>query len=269
MKSQTKYVALKPDSKGIVPYSNKDNETWRILYERQMKIVEGRACREFLLGLERLKLNNTRVPQCVEVSAALHDYTGWRVQPVEALISFEVFFALLSRRVFPAASFIRTRDELDYLKEPDIFHELFGHCPLLTNHEFAGFTHEVGRFGVTLDKAERAMLARLYWFTVEFGLIEHQDGLRIYGGGILSSKEESVYALESSEVRREAFDLVTVLRTPYRYDELQKTYFVIQSFEQLFDLFKTDLKTAFAKARQLGMLKAPENMKNLDDVRSC
>ncbi len=265
MSSTTAYVAKQADANGFIPYTEEEHHVWRLLYKRQVELIKGRACDAYFHGVEALGLSEQRIPQCQEVSAVLTACTGWSVKPVAALISFAEFFELLAKRQFPAASFIRSLDELDYLQEPDIFHELFGHCPLLSNHDFANFTHEVGKLGVTLDQTQRAQLARLYWFTVEFGLIKTPQGLRIYGGGILSSKTETVYALESTIAKRHMFDILQVLRTPYRYDELQKTYFVINDFSQLFNLMQQNLLEHFAKAQELGLLAQPE----LVELRSC
>jgi phenylalanine-4-hydroxylase len=261
----TLYIAKKPDANGYIHYTAEENAVWKTLYLRQVELIKDRACAQYFAGVETLGLSADHIPQCNEVSAILTQKTGWSVKPVEALISFAEFFELLANRQFPAASFIRRFDELDYLKEPDIFHELFGHCPLLTNQAFADFTHAVGILGVKLDKLQRAQLARLYWFTVEFGLINTAQGLRIYGGGILSSKTETVYALESDIPLRRSFDLLEILRTPYRYDELQKTYFIINSFTELFHLMSEDLLAYFAKAKELGLLAEPELM----ELRSC
>jgi phenylalanine-4-hydroxylase len=258
------YVAKKPDENGLVDFSKEENDVWRMLYTRQIKLLEQRACEEFTHGVHKLKLNPDRIPQLAEVSHELKKATGWQVVPVEALISFKEFFDLLAHRQFPAATFIRRIEDLDYLKEPDIFHEVFGHCPLLTHEPFANFTERIGIMGQQMTKEERVMLARLYWFTVEFGLITTPQGLRIYGGGILSSKGESVYALESPVPVREAFDLLTILRTPYRYDEMQKKYFIINSFEDLFALVNTDLRAAFSEAQRHGLITEEEI-----DVRSC
>jgi len=263
MKSHV-YQAKTPDIKGVVHYTPQEHGVWKALYERQIKLVQGRACQEFINGVEALKLSPDEIPQLPELSKRLRAITGWEVAPVKALISFAEFFELLARRQFPAATFIRLPEELDYLKEPDIFHELFGHCPLLTNQAFADFTQRVGELGLSMDKEERAMLARLYWFTVEFGLINTNDGLRIYGGGILSSKGETVYALESEIPLRRQFDLLTVLRTPYRYDEMQKNYFIINSFDELFKLVSVDLRSAFREAKAKGI-----NLTHETDVRSC
>ena len=258
------YQAKVPGKDGMVDYSESENQVWKSLYERQIKLLGDRACREFIEGVKCLGLSPERIPQLPEVSRRLKLKTGWSVEPVKALISFKEFFELLSNRKFPAATFIRLPEHIDYLKEPDIFHEIFGHCPLLTNQAFADFTQRVGEIGVEMSKEERVMLARLYWFTVEFGLINTKDGLKIYGGGILSSKGESIYALDSDVPNRRQFDLLTVLRTSYRYDEMQKNYFIINSFEELFSLINVDLKEVFREAKKQGVITDEEV-----DVRSC
>lgn len=259
-----KYISKKPDEHGLVDFSAEEHSVWQTLYKRQIKLLEGRACQEFIDGVARLQLNKQAIPQLSDVSKELKSATGWQVAPVDALISFKEFFDLLANRTFPAATFIRLPEDLDYLKEPDIFHEVFGHCPLLTEPAFADFTHRVGVMGQSMSKEERVMLARLYWFTVEFGLIQTTEGLRIYGGGILSSMGESVYALESDIPIREQFDLLTVLRTPYRYDEMQKKYFIINSFDDLFALVNVDLRDVFNEAKKYGVIE-----EIMPDVRSC
>lgn len=261
------YVAKVPDEKGYIAYTDDEHAIWKILYDRQTALVQNRACDSFFDGIKNLGLSRDHIPQCREVSSALAARTGWGVVPVEALISFEEFFKLLSERKFPAASFIRRKEELDYLKEPDIFHEIFGHGPMLTDPAFAAFTEEVGKFGLGLSKADRRMLARLYWFTVEFGLMKTPSGLRIYGAGIVSSNAETVYALESEVPQRKPFDLIEVLRMPYRYDEMQKTYFVIESVDSLYNMINGNLLEAFEEAKALGLLPDPHAEKT--DVRSC
>lgn len=262
--SKKEYVARMPDNLGNVFYDEEENQVWAELYHRQLLVIKDRACDEFVAGISALKLCPDRIPQVPEVSAILSKITGWSVAPVKALISFQEFFTLLSLRQFPAATFIRRKEELDYLKEPDIFHEIFGHCPLLTHKAFADFTHRVGVLGLDMNKKEQSMLARLYWFTVEFGLIAKKQGLRIYGGGILSSKNETIYSLESDIPKRHAFDLITVLRTQYRYDEMQKNYFIINSFDELFSLVDRDLQGEFSKAMALGVI-----TESSSDMRSC
>jgi len=248
----TNYIAKTPDAQGIIPYSAEENSVWRDLYARQIKIIENRACDEYLAGLQALNLPTDRVPQCTEVSAVLTKATGWSVVPVAALIPFGEFFELIANRKFPAASFIRKREELDYLKEPDIFHEIFGHCPLLTNPVYADFVHTYGQLGLKASKQERVLLARLFWFTIEFGLINTAKGLRVYGAGILSSKEETIYALESPLPQYKPFAALNALRTPYRHDIKQAIYFVIDSYQQIFDLIHTDIMELVAQSQQLG-----------------
>lgn len=251
----TRYTAYMPDENGLINYSTEEDKIWEILYKRQIKIIQNFACDDFIHGLENLQLKSNKVAQALEVSQQLFKTTGWVVEPVGALINFKRFFQLLSEKKFPAASFIRRQEDLDYLPEPDIFHEIFGHCPNLTDANFAEFTHKIGELGVTLEKVDYIMLARLYWFTVEFGLINTTQGLRIYGAGILSSKEETEYALLSNVPLRKKFDLVEVLRTPYRYDEKQKIYFIIDSFKDLYNLVSGEkLQRAFKKAKELGPL---------------
>jgi phenylalanine-4-hydroxylase len=266
-----RYVARSPDADGFIHYTADEHAVWTTLYERQVKIIEGRACDAYYQGVLNLDLNHHKIPQCKDVTQSLQGFTGWSVTPVAALISFKDFFDLLSQKTFPAASFIRRREDLDYLQEPDIFHEIFGHCPLLTDPAFAAFTHEIGKFGQTILPEDRKMLARLYWFTVEFGLLQNEGDLKIYGAGILSSKTETAYALESPLPERKPFDLLEVLRLPYRYDQLQKNYFIIKSFDELYSIVKGDLVHTFKEAKRLGLLPDPfaEFKPDPEDVRSC
>ena len=247
------YTAKPVDANGIAAYTDEDNSVWGTLYARQLPIVQGRGCDEYLNGLKLLNLPSDRVPQCPDVSAVLKAATGWTLEPVPALIPYDHFFHLLANRKFPAATFIRTREELDYLQEPDIFHEVFGHCPLLTNQAYADFTQTYGKLGLKANEEDRIMLARLFWFTVEFGLIQTKAGLRTYGGGILSSKSETIYCVESDIPERKPFDVIEALRTPYRIDIMQPVYFVIDSFDTLFHLAEMDLMEMIRRARELGM----------------
>ena len=232
----TKYIAKKPDESGYIHFTAEENETWKILIERQLEVVKNRACKEFIHGLEKLNLPLDRIPQCQEISAVLQQCTGFSVVPVSAIIPLKEFFRLLANRQFPAASFIRIREELDYLQEPDIFHEYFGHCPLLTDPSYADFVQWYGETALNADKHTRSILGRLFWFTIEFGLVQTENGLRIYGGGILSSFSETKYALESEIPQRNAFKLAKILNTHYRYDEIQKEYFVLENLSHLFKI---------------------------------
>lgn len=253
MSKSSKYVAREPDATGFVRYTQEENAIWAELYDRQWRAIQGKACDEFIDGLNKLGLPRDRVPQLEEVSRVLRRETGWEVAAVPALIPFSEFFQLLANRRFPAATFIRTRDELDYLQEPDIFHEIFGHTPLLTHPYFAEFTKTYGELGLAASREDRVFLARMYWFTVEFGLIRKPGGpLRIYGGGILSSIGETEYAT-SEQPRKKRFDILEILRTPYRIDIMQPLYFVIENFRELFDLANSDIMARIGEAKRLGL----------------
>ncbi|MBU2879847.1 phenylalanine 4-monooxygenase [Aliiglaciecola lipolytica] len=256
MPKTTKYSSRSMDQNGLVDWSQSENLVWRDLYQRQIAIIQNRACDEFMQGLRLLDLPVDRVPQLGEVNQVLAATTGWQVEQVPSLINFDAFFTLLANKKFPVATFIRNREDFDYLQEPDIFHEIFGHCPLLTNPSFAHFTHTYGKLGLAANKQDRAYLARLYWFTVEFGLLHTADGTRIYGGGILSSPGETIYALESEKPIRQEMVPLEALRTPYRIDIMQPVYFTLNHFDQLFELTQLDIMALVNTAKKLG-LKAP------------
>jgi len=239
--TQSSYQAKPVDAQGFASYTDEENQVWQELYQRQIQIIQGRACDEYRTGLEQLQLPQDRVPQCPEVSKVLQAATGWVLEPVPALISFDRFFSLLANRRFPAATFIRRKEDIDYIQEPDIFHEIFGHCPMLTNPAAAEFTHTYGKLGLNATHEERVLLARLFWFTVEFGLINTEAGLRAYGGGILSSMSETVYCIESTKPERRPFEVLSALKTAYRIDEIQPIYYVLDDFKQLYQLVEMDL----------------------------
>lgn len=250
----TKYVARQPDSDGLVRYTEAEHRVWATLYERQERAIRGKACDEFFQGLELLRMPRDRIPQLPEISKVLRRETGWEVAYVPALIPFSEFFKLLADRKFPAATFIRTPEELDYLQEPDIFHEIFGHTPLLTNKYFADFTHTYGKLGLAASKEDRVFLARMYWFTVEFGLIQPPGApMRIYGGGILSSIGETEYAFHSDRPQRKRFNIMDALRTPYRIDIMQPLYYYLEDLRELYELAQKDLMALVADARRLGL----------------
>ena len=251
MKS-TQYLAREPDESGFIHYPESEHRVWNTLITRQLEVIENRACQEYLDGIEQLGLPMERIPQLGEINRVLEASTGWRVARVPALIPFQTFFELLASKRFPVATFIRTPEELDYLQEPDIFHEIFGHCPLLTNPWFAEFTHTYGKLGLAASKEQRVYLARLYWMTIEFGLVDTPAGRRIYGGGILSSIGETAYALSGQPVLQ-PFDLLEVLRTPYRIDIMQPTYFVLPNLACLYRLGPQEIMAAVAEARRLGL----------------
>lgn len=253
MTKASKYVSRQSDANGIIHWSDEENQIWRELINRQLSVIEGKACAEFMAGLERLQLPQDRIPQLAEVNAVLRATTGWECAEVPALISFDRFFELLANKRFPVATFIRSREEFDYLQEPDIFHEIFGHCAMLTHPAFAEFTHTYGKLGLAASKQDRVYLARLYWFTIEFGLLQTPAGLRIYGGGILSSPGETLYALQSDVPERHAFSALDILRTPYRIDIMQPIYFKLNQIDQLFDIAKLDMMSLVNQAKALGL----------------
>ena len=187
-------------------YTEQDHQTWRTLYARQAQLLNGRACDEYLRGLQQLRMSHERVPDFNELNDILRAHTGWQIVAVNGLVPDEVFFDHLANRRFPCTWWMRRPEQMDYLQEPDCFHDVFGHVPLLINPVFADYMQAYGEGGL---KAERLqvlpMLARLYWYTVEFGLIQTADGLRIYGAGIVSSKAESLYSLDSDVPHRVGF----------------------------------------------------------------
>jgi phenylalanine-4-hydroxylase len=217
-------------------YSAAEHERWDRLFARSQAVLQDRACVEFLEMASVLKLSESGIPDMQRLSDRLEAMTGWRVVPVAGLVPDEVFFDHLANRRFPAGAFIRSEQEMDYLKEPDVFHDVFGHVPLLANPAFADFMQAYGKGGRRAMQLGRLQnLARLYWYTVEFGLIRTPEGPRIFGAGIMSSVAESVFALESSSPHRVAFDLQRVMRTRYIIDDFQQIYFVIDSFRGLLD----------------------------------
>ncbi len=263
MKGHT-YVSNPVDNQGYVNWSSTEQETWAKLVTRQKEIIKDRAVDEFIKGLEILNYRSEEIPQIPDINKILSDYTGWGVAPVPAIIQPKEFFSLLAQKRFPAATFIRIPEELDYLQEPDIFHEVYGHTPLLTNESYAKFMEEFGKLALKADPKDRRKLFRLFWFTIEFGLINTNVGLRAYGGGILSSIGETQYCL-SGEPEVVPFDTLEALRTPYRIDIMQPLYFVINSFDDLFNILDQDVLAILEKAKELGDFPPKYPPKELDD----
>jgi phenylalanine-4-hydroxylase len=231
-------------------YSNVDHEVWAMLFARQRELLPGRASRAFLAAQDAMGMSPTRIPKFDDLNRVLRAATGWELVAVEGLLPELTFFDHLAHRRFPVTWWIRKPEQLDYLAEPDLFHDLFGHVPLLMNPVFADYLQAYGRGGVKahgLGPDALMNLARLYWYTVEFGLIREPEGLRIYGSGIVSSKGESVYCLSSPAPNLVGFDLERVMRTRYRIDSYQKTYFVIDSYEQLMDATAPDFTPIYAR----------------------
>jgi phenylalanine-4-hydroxylase len=253
------YGAMRPDytvEQDYAAYDDAAQARWRRLYERQMKLVTGRACDEFLRVIETLDYG-AGIPRFDQVNERLDRATGWKVVAVPGLLPEHVFFGHLAERRFPVTVWLREEAEFDYIVEPDVFHDFFGHVPLLFDPVFADYMQAYGRGG---QKAEGLnaleYLARLYWYTVEFGLIRGPQGLRIYGAGILSSPSEILHALASPQPRRIGFDLRRVMRTRYKIDTFQQTYFVIDDFDQLFRETAPDFTPVYAEVAGLETLPA-------------
>lgn len=225
-------------------YSPAEHAMWDRLFERQANMLQGRVVPEFMDGLDMLRMTKPGIPDFDELSERLMKATGWQVVAVPGLVPDRLFFEHLANRRFVAGRFIRTPEQIDYLQEPDIFHDVFGHVPLLANPIFADYMQAYGEGGLRADGMGAIdYLARLYWYTVEFGLIRKNGALKLYGAGIVSSYGESVFALDSASPNRIGFDLKRLMRTKYRIDDYQQSYFVIDSFE---DLLKRTVETDFA-----------------------
>ena len=250
-----------------VGYTADEHAVWDFLYRRQRDILADRADEAVLKGHETLNLNRGGIPNFAEINEELKARTGFTVVAVPGLVPDEVFFNHLANRRFPAGQFIRGRHQLDYLQEPDIFHDVFGHVPLLTNPVFADYMEAYGQGGLRAMKFGKLKnLAALYWYTVEFGLIETPKGVKIYGAGISSSKDESIFALDDPSPNRIRFDLERVMRTDYRIDDYQQTYFVIRSYD---DLIRATVDYDFAPLYQRladGVNYPPETIRPADEV---
>jgi len=225
-------------------FTAEEHAVWDTLFARQIKLLPGRASKAYLHGLELLKLSDGGIPRFEELSERLMKRTGWQVVAVPGLVPDDVFFDHMANRRFVAGNFIRRPDQLDYLQEPDVFHDVFGHVPMLADPVFADYMEAYGRGGGrAMELGALKQLSRLYWYTVEFGLIEEAGELRIYGSGIVSSSAESRFALESESPNRIGFDLKRVMRTEYRIDDFQQNYFVIPDFDTL---LRATVETDFA-----------------------
>ena len=248
-------------------YDSEDDAIWNDLFARQMEILPGRAASAFMEGLDRLDLGTGGVPDFGDLSEALDKLTGWSVVPVPMLIPDHIFFWHLANRRFPAGNFIRTRETFDYIQEPDVFHDVFGHVPMLTNPVFADYMEAYGRAGWRAMEYNRLKaLGALYWYTVEFGLIMEDAGLRAYGAGILSGPTEAVFSVEAESPNRIMLNVDRVMRTDYVISDLQPTYFVIESFE---DLYRKTVERDFErlyKSLPVSFTYANSAVINLDDV---
>ena len=229
-------------------YTREEHAVWKTLFERQTRLLPGRACDDFVSGMAALPIGADEIPDFRRLSDALMKRTGWQVVAVPGLVPDEVFFDHLANRRFPSGNFIRQPHQLDYLEEPDVFHDVFGHVPMLMHPVIADYIQAYGEGGLraqrlgVLDK-----LSRVYWYTVEFGLVQQQDGLRLYGAGIASSATESVFCLDDPSPNRVRFDLERVMRTRYRIDDFQETYFVIDSLDELLALATIDFAPLYER----------------------
>jgi len=240
-------------------YATAEHAVWRTLFERQAALLPGRACAEFLAGMAALPIGADAIPDFRRLSDILTRRTGWQVVAVPGLVPPEVFFDHLANRRFPAGQFIRRPDQLDYIEEPDVFHDVFGHVPMLMHPVLADYLQAYGRGGLraqrlgTLDQ-----LSRVYWFTVEFGLVTQQEGLRIYGAGIVSSFAETRFSLEDGSPNRLKFNLPRVMRTRYRIDDFQESYFVLDSLDDLLRLAEIDFAPVYDAAKALAEIEPGE-----------
>jgi phenylalanine-4-hydroxylase len=237
-------------------YQEQDHAMWHMLCQQQQPLLKGRACDEYMDALNKMGIfDSIKIPDWRRISDMLEKRTNWRLVTVPGLVPGPIFLEHLSKRQFPVTWWIREPAKVDYLQEPDIFHDLFGHVPMLAHPVFADYMQQFGLGALKADKLGAFdFIGRLYWFTVEFGLINTKDGLRIYGSGIVSSKTESVYCLESPRPNRLKFDLMRMMRSDYRIDDVQKTYFVIDSFEQLFEETKPDFTDIYSKMKHLPLI---------------
>lgn len=255
MPKDTTYTSLLPDSDGYYPYTAQDDAVWATLFTRQMASLPDIVAPEYMDGIIKLGLNADKTPQVKDIDARLNALTGAGAYGVPAIIPPSQFYDLLSQRKFPVATFLRRAEHMDYIEEPDLFHEVFGHCPMLTNSAYADFIEGFGKRAKALGKGYSWHMFRLFWFTVEFGMIRSADGLRAYGAGIVSSPAEAAHAMSAMPLMQD-FDLATVFRTPYRIDIVQPTYFVIDDFEQFAAVLDADFGGLIDEAKALGDLPA-------------
>jgi phenylalanine-4-hydroxylase len=231
-------------------YTAAQHATWKTLFDRQTRLLPGRASDDFVQGMRDLPIAADEIPDFRRLSDTLMRRTGWQVVAVPGLVPDEVFFEHLANRRFPAGHFIRQPHQLDYLEEPDVFHDVFGHVPMLMHPAIADYIQAYGQGGLRAQKlGVLDKLARVYWYTVEFGLVQQADGLRIYGAGIASSASETVFALDSASPNRLRFDVERVMCTRYRIDDFQETYFVVQDLDELLGLAQVDFAPLYAKVQ--------------------
>jgi phenylalanine-4-hydroxylase len=254
-------AAAQPESadwtipQGWEHYTAADHATWKTLFERQAKLLPGRACDEFVQGMHDLSIGADEIPDFRRLSEVLMQRTGWQIVAVPGLVPDDVFFDHLANRRFPAGNFIRQLHELDYLEEPDVFHDVFGHVPMLMNPAIADFIQAYGQGGLrAYHLGCLPQLARVYWYTVEFGLLQQGDGLRLYGSGIASSHTESQFCLDSPSPNRIRLNLERLMRTNYRIDDFQESYFVIRDLDELLEFTRIDFAPLYERAARAAEL---------------
>jgi phenylalanine-4-hydroxylase len=254
---------------GWEDYTAAEHAVWRSLFERQAKLLPGRACNEFLTGMAALPIGADSIPDFNRLSDVLMRRTGWQVVAVPGLVPPEVFFEHLANRCFPAGQFIRRPDQLDYIEEPDVFHDLFGHVPMLMHPVLADYLQAYGKGGLRAQRIGALdQLSRVYWFTVEFGLVAQDDGLRIYGAGIVSSQAETRFALRDASPNRLRFDLPRVMRTRYRIDDFQESYFVLDSLDDLLRLAEIDFAPLYNEVKAMAEIE-PGDVLPGDEIIAC
>jgi len=246
--------------------TDEEHQIWQELYDQQIGILPGRALPEYFQSLKDLKITGKNVPKYEDINKVLKEKTGWTVIGVPGLIPAEPFFEMLSNRIFPVGNFMRTREQFNYIQEPDAFHDLFGHVPLLTNQAYADFIQAYGRGGMKATKLGAVMpLSRLYWHTIEFGLINTDEGIRIFGAGLLSSPTESKFCLESDSPHRIKFNLERMMCSAYNIDDFQEHYFVINSFDDLVASTKPDFSPIYERLKGKKLI-PPMNLVEQDQI---
>ncbi len=250
-------------------YTEDDHKTWQLLYDRQMKLIQKYAFSDYQEALANLPISGDKIPRFEDISDALYRQTGWELVPIPGLIPAHPFFTHLATKAFPVTHWIRKREQLDYLQEPDLFHDLFGHVPLLMNPTYGSYLAAYGRGGCRAfrmgNEKYLEMLARLYWYTVEFGLIKENEEIKIYGAGILSSPGEIVFSVDSKSPNRIAFNMERIMNTDFIISDFQETYWVIESIEQLFTATQQDFKPIY-KALEHNQIYSPGEILPEDEV---
>ncbi|WP_269532129.1 phenylalanine 4-monooxygenase [Chitinimonas sp. BJYL2] len=251
---------------GWANYTAEEHAVWKTLYERQIKLLENRACDAFVEGMRNLPMGPEEIPDFRKLSQVLMAKTGWQVVAVPGLVPDDVFFDHLANRRFPAGNFIRKPFELDYIEEPDVFHDVFGHVPMLMNPVFADYIQAYGKGGLRAQQLGMLkQLARVYWYTVEFGLVRQANGLRLYGAGIASSYTESIFCTDDASPNRIRFELERVMRTNYRIDDFQEVYFVLDDLDELLELDRIDFAPVYARIQSQPEMQ-PGDLLETDEV---